>query len=302
MYQYITQPQGPFLPSPICSIPNEILDRILEYAKNRTDAKALRQVNHKFDACSRPAFYDILCGTVFDIRSPASMRALQELSESGKIAFGVKRLRFRCVYAKYHDEGDGCETNEECNNSAMRWSFKKVLTLAAYERWLNMRNDNVACYGNAFDMEPVADQLRSLNNEFSLPESFDREKVISFLEDCLSRFTNLQSVEFLPTVEWGKEPGRYEFLYDEFKQVRPVSSTPDDRCMWDYCHADWHMTYADSMLGFDMLIRAMTRARISPKEFSFSVPELSFQGFSTFTPTSHLLQALKKTESLHLHV
>ena len=120
MSQYTTQPRDPFLPSPICGIPNEILDRILEYAKDGSNAKALRQVNQKFDACSRPAFYDVLGGTVFDIRSPDSMRALQELSNNEKIAFGVKRLKFWCVYAKYHDEGDGCKINEEGNNSTKR--------------------------------------------------------------------------------------------------------------------------------------------------------------------------------------
>lgn len=65
---------------------------------------------------------------------------------------------------------------------------------------------------------------------------------------------------------------------------------------------DKHNTYAATALGPDMLLRALVRVGISPKELSMLVAELSFQGFNVFTSKPILLQVLKNTEYLRLYI
>lgn len=118
--------------SPISKIPNETLDRIVQYAGELTDISTLRLVSKGFYECSQPAFLDKLHYTVFDIRSTGSMKNLEELSQDKNLAPRILRLRVACNYERHMSgifnmaltgilSDAGCEKFERLQSEDASW-------------------------------------------------------------------------------------------------------------------------------------------------------------------------------------
>lgn len=176
--------------SPISKIPNETLDRIVQYAGELTDISTLRLVSKGFYECSQPAFLDKLHYTV-------------------------------------------------------------------------------------------------------LRHNSDKDTLTKFLTYSLVRFPKLENVEYLGPSQYWDDSSRYQFLEEELGDHGPETDEEVEEAKLYYC--------VGMVIGFEVLFRALTKAKVSPKELAFPVTKLSVHGFSGLKDAPVFLPVAKKAEALHIH-
>ncbi|KAF2681865.1 hypothetical protein K458DRAFT_488980 [Lentithecium fluviatile CBS 122367] len=278
-------------------LPMEVLAEILHCAITSPANLQFRLVCSSFQDTADKFYLAFLRNAVFNLRSPDSIKALHGIGTHAEFAAAFTTLQFTCCYERYHDT----ETAYFCHRGVLKErGHPAIMSDAGWQKWLCLHQKNQACFGAAYD---------AVRQHVS-----DKEALTDYLVCALSRLKHVVNVYVLE--DHLRTSKRYKFVYeDALEWGRATIMEGSNRNEWDRLLAKDEQklklilkskaegntaSCKVSLIAFDIFMRALARADLSPQQLAFSCPKLSFSVLGVLTPPAVLRQVVQKTERLTL--
>jgi len=153
-------------------------------------------------------------------------------------------------------------------------------------RWEALRDEAEAMFGNIWTFSLTDHKLIGSQYDKVARYIFAKERFVTSLAATLGAFKNLHSIAYFEASVDGAK--RYESLLERPRPIRKRHFFEN------------RATYKALMIGLDLLLRALQRAKIRPRSFALPSPSLGFHRFATSVSPDVLYEVLKDTRTLRL--
>ena len=275
----------------INKLPTEILIIILKNSVSESTNHALlagglhrsgldfRLVCWNFRDHSLEAYADYIGSTIFDLRSPASIKNLIAISDIQEIAQHVKTLKFTCfsIHRKCFGDWEDARVDAGQLNPA-----------GIYEEYIKIRREEASWFPNAFDRS-VHGTLLPVQPHIAQLQMAEVNTLAQILAKCLIKFPKLQDVSFLDEQDPLLVPKQWERVYQSLKRHK----------FW-CCGSYVFFKSATAISGLDILLRALASGKIFPTTLFIPVLHRSYYSFASITPPEVLKNACLAVKNLRL--